>query len=300
MKILVFGDSGQLGFELMRQGRARKLEIHGVDYPDTDITVMNHVREVFADFRPRLAINAAAYTDVDLAESESERAMSINRDGPANIALLCKQINIPLIHVSTDYVFDGAKGSPYRETDPVSPVGVYGRSKAEGESALRDVLTEHIILRTAWLYGYHGRNFVKTILKLAGIKEEIRVVSDQFGCPTSAADLADAILTIAGILDHTGKKNWGTYHYCGRGIISWHELAEAIVNVSRRLIPVKTRQVLPITTADYPTKAQRPPYSALNCDRIKKHYGISSRPWLNSLKNTIREIVETPEDQMTD
>ena len=177
MKILIVGTGGQLGYELMRQGQAQNLDIHGVDYPQTDITVMSQVINVFAKYRPLLVINAAAYTDVDGAESEPELATAINKDGPANIARLCTENNIPLIHISTDYVFDGTKGSPYRETDPVSPIGVYGRSKAEGETALRSMLDEHIILRTSWLYGSHGRNFVKTMLKLAREKEEIRVIS---------------------------------------------------------------------------------------------------------------------------
>ena len=194
MKTLIFGAAGQLGYELMRQAQALNLVFQGVDLPQTDITKMAQVIDVFADYRPALVINAAAYTNVDSAESEPELATAINKDGPANIARACAEYKIPLIHLSTDYVFDGEKGSPYHESDPVSPIGVYGRSKAEGETALKSVLDEHIILRTAWLYGSHGHNFVKTMVKLAREKEEIRVVSDQYGSPTSAADLAETIL----------------------------------------------------------------------------------------------------------
>jgi len=291
MKLLIFGAAGQLGYELMRQAQHRSLEAHGVDLPQTNITEMAQVNRVFTEYRPELVINAAAYTNVDGAESEPELAMAINRDGPANIAWACAENQTPFIHLSTDYVFNGEKGSPYRETDPVSPIGVYGRSKAAGESALRSVLTEHIILRTAWLYGSHGHNFVKTIMKLSREQEAIRVVSDQYGSPTSAADLAEAILKISGILQQHAAVKWGTYHYCGQGIVSWHQFAQTIVDLCRHKGKVKTRRVDPITTADYPTRVKRPPYSALDCGLIKKRFGIPTRPWQNSLAITIHELL---------
>jgi len=291
MKTLIFGAAGQLGYELMRQGHALSLDIQGVDLPQTDITDVTQLAGVFADYRPQLVINAAAYTNVDGAESEPELAMAINRDGPANIARACVENKIPFIHVSTDYVFDGKQGTPYQETDPVSPIGVYGRSKAEGESALRSVIVEHIILRTAWLYGKNGHNFVKTILKLAREKEEIRVVSDQYGCPTSAADLAEAILKISDNVRQGVPIDWGTYHYCGRGIISWHEFAQAIVDICRQQGKIKTTRVDPIKTADYPTRVERPPYSALDCTLINKHFGITPKPWQDSLAITVQELL---------
>jgi dTDP-4-dehydrorhamnose reductase len=291
MKTLIFGAAGQLGYELMRQGHALDLDIQGVDLPQTDITDVTQLNGVFADYRPQLVINAAAYTNVDGAESEPELAMTINRDGPANIARFCVEHKIPLMHVSTDYVFDGKQGTPYQETDPVSPSGVYGRSKAEGESALRSVIAEHIILRTAWLYGTHGHNFVKTILNLARKKEKIRVVSDQYGSPTSTADLAETILRISNNVRQGNSIDWGTYHYCGRGIISWHEFAQAIVDIGRQQGKVKTTRVDPIKTADYPTRVERPPYSALDCTLIKKHFGITPKPWRNSLAITIQELL---------
>ena len=294
MKTLIFGAAGQLGYELMRQGQALNLAIQGVDLPQTDITEMTQLIDIFADYRPLLVINAAAYTNVDGAESEPELAMAINRDGPANIARVCAENKIPLIHISTDYVFDGKKGSSYCETDPVSPIGVYGRSKAEGESVVRSELKEHIILRTAWLYGSHGHNFVKTILTLAREKEEIRVVSDQYGSPTSAADLAETILSISDSIRQRAAVDWGTYHYCGQGIISWHEFAQAIVNICRYKGNVKTERVEPIKTADYPTRVKRPPYSALDCGLINKHFGISPKPWQNSLAITVHELLSSP------
>jgi dTDP-4-dehydrorhamnose reductase len=291
MKILVFGSGGQLGYELMRRGQGLNLTMHGVDYPQTDITVKTQVIKAFAEYRPQLVLNAAAYTNVDGAESEPELAMAINREGPANIARLCAENKIPLVHISTDYVFDGTKGSPYLEKDPVSPVGVYAQSKAEGETTLRSLLDELIILRTAWLYGSHGHNFVKTILKLAREKAEIRVVSDQYGSPTSAADLAETILTIADILRQPAAVKWGTYHYCGRGIISWHEFAQAIVDIGRHHTKIRTNRVEPIKTVDYPTRAVRPAFSALDCGLLNENFGISPKPWRESLKITIQEIL---------
>jgi dTDP-4-dehydrorhamnose reductase len=296
MTILIFGAGGQLGYELMRQGKARQLDVQGVDFPETDITVIKHLKTVFAEYQPELVINAAAYTDVDSAESEIQLASAVNRDGPANIARQSVEDKVPLIHISTDYVFNGTKGAPYRETDPTSPTGVYGRSKAEGEMALRSVIHDHIILRTAWLYGSHGRNFVKTIVKLAREKEEIRVVSDQYGSPTSAADLAEAILTISDVIILGAKIRWGTYHYCGQGVTSWYEFARTIVEFCRHYENVKTDRVEPIKTSDYPTAARRPAYSALQCDLIEQNFGISTRPWRSSLEKTIHKILSGSDD----
>ncbi len=293
MKILVYGAGGQLGYELMRQGRTLGLDIRGLDYPQTDITIPAKIFNDFSNYQPELVINAAAYTNVDGAESEPELAMAVNKDGPASLARLCTANKIPLIHISTDYVFDGTKRSLYHETDPISPLGVYGRSKAEGETAVRTILAEHIILRTAWLYGSHGQNFVKTMLKLARERDEIRVVSDQYGCPTCAADLAESILTISGRLRHRPAVTWGTYHYCGKGIISWYQFAQTIVDISMSYGKVKTTRVEPIKTTEYPTRAKRPAYSALDCGLIAKNFGIFAKPWQNSLKITIQQLCTT-------
>lgn len=290
MKILVIGASGQLGQELMRQGQKVNPDIRGVDYPQADITVPDRIAKVFADYQPMLVINAAAYTNVDGAESEPDLAMSINRDGPANVARICAAYRIPLIHLSTDYVFDGTKDSPYSETDPISPTGVYGRSKAAGETALRAILNNCLIIRTAWLYSPHGHNFVKTMLRLAREKAEIPVVFDQVGSPTSAADLAEAILTITDRIRQNAAIEWGTYHYCGKGIISWYEFARAIVQIGRQYERDMTGRIIPIKSADYPTRATRPSYSALNCDRIRHHFGIATKPWRDSLAVTIGHL----------
>ena len=296
MKILVTGGNGQLGHELLIECQTRDFDVLAPSHHQMDITEIKAVKNFIDLHQPSLVINAAAYTQVDTAESEECLTFAINKTGCRNLAQICAKNEIPLFQVSTDYVFDGQKTTPYRESDPISPIGVYGRSKAAGETEIRSNLKEHIILRTSWLYGVHGQNFVKTILKLAGTKENIRVVSDQYGCPTNAGDLAKAILAIADKWRQQSAVAWGTYHYCGQGIVSWHEFAETIIELARRLGEVKTNRVEPITTADYPTKARRPAFSALDCNHIKKNFGIHPKPWRESLKSTVQRLFERTAD----
>ena len=182
------------------------------------------------------------------------------------------------------------RGRPYQENDPIAPLGVYGQSKAQGETAIRSILPNHIIVRTSWLYGVYGNNFVKTILKLATEKTALRVVADQFGSPTSAADLAKAVLTIARKIGANEKFDWGTYHYCGKGITTWHGLAEKIIELAAPCTALQARQVEAIATAEWPTPAKRPPYSVLDCTRLKSQFGIEPEPWQQSLKHTIDRI----------
>ena len=197
MRILVTGSEGQLGWEILRQASFFNIEAIGLDLPCLDITVEPGIMKVFKEYKPDILINAAAYTNVDKAETDERACFAVNVNGPENLAAACKNAGIPMIHISTDYVFDGTNKTPYTEKDPVSPTGIYGKSKAEGENVVRNILEKHIILRTSWLYGVHGHNFVKTILKLGKEKEVIGVVSDQSGSPTSAADLAETLLIIA-------------------------------------------------------------------------------------------------------
>ncbi|MDL1980491.1 MAG: dTDP-4-dehydrorhamnose reductase [Deltaproteobacteria bacterium] len=290
MKILVIGSKGQLGHELLIQGNNLGYEILPADLPDLDITDKTQVKHWLEKFQPSLVVNAAAYTNVDKAETQQNLAFAVNRDGPANLAEACAKFEIPLIHISTDFIFDGKKSSPYIESDPVSPLSIYGKSKQEGEKEVRSRLKKHIILRTAWLYGVHGQNFVKTMLRLGREKEVISVVADQYGSPTSAADLADAVLQIISRIKYNPDITWGTYHYCGQGITTWHGFTEEILSLARQYIPIKTKDIKPISTAEYPTKAIRPPFSALDCGLIKKNFGISIEPWQDSLKTVIRQL----------
>jgi len=292
MKILVIGSKGQLGHELLIQGNNSGYEILPADLPELDITDKTQVKHWLEKFRPSFVVNSAAYTNVDKAETEIDLAFAVNRDGPANLAEICALFKVPLIHISTDFVFDGKKKSPYIESDPASPLSIYGKSKQEGDNGVRARLKNHIILRTAWLYGVHGQNFVKTMLRLGKEKEVINVVADQFGSPTSAADLAAAVLQIISRIKYSGDINWGTYHYCGHGITTWHKFAEEILNLAKHYIPIKTTNVKPISTAEYPTKAVRPPFSALDCGLIKKNFEISLKPWQDSLKTVIRQLCQ--------
>ncbi len=291
MRILITGADGQLGRELINQGQLKGFSVQAPSEDDMDITDLEKIDRCMAFHQPEVVINAAAYTQVDKAESEAALAFAVNTTGSANLARMCAKNKTPLVHISTDYVFDGQKGTSYLETDTISPVGVYGRSKAEGEIEIRSHLKEHIILRTSWLYGIHGHNFAKTILKLATTKPKIRVVADQYGSPTNAADLAQTILIISDRMQFNNDVDWGTYHYCGQGVISWYNFAEKIVGLARLYADVKTTRIEPITTADYPTRALRPIYSALDCSRIQKHFGINPKPWQKSLEITIKELL---------
>jgi len=299
MKVLAVGSNGQLGRELCRRGEKQGFDMVALDLPEFDITDFSTVKKAVSQAGVSLVINAAAYTAVDKAESEPELAFAINRDGPAHLASSCTEVGIPLIHISTDYVFDGNKKGPYFETEPVSPLGVYGRSKAAGEAEVRDHLQKHVIVRTAWLYGVHGQNFVKTMLRLGREKEELRVVADQYGCPTYAADLAEAILAIAVQIVEGHDIRWDTYHYCGKGETTWHGFAEKIFDLARERCSLMVKKVVPITTEEYPTPARRPANSVLDCSLITKHLGISTRPWEESLARMIELMVSTTEAKHT-
>ncbi len=262
MKLLIIGSKGQLGSELVIECKRNDFSFLALDLPEFNITDPSQVKKTLADFKPSIVINASAYTNVDMAETEPEIAYTVNSDGPANLAVSCDKNRIPIIHISTDYVFDGSKGQPYAESDPVSPLGIYGKSKEKGESKLRSILKQHIILRTSWLYSAYGNNFVKTMLKLGKEKEIIKVVSDQYGCPTCAADLAEAVVDISKQITQNFKIAWGTYHYCGLGITTWHEFAKAIFEIASQYQNYKVSSVEAITTAQYPTKTKRPAFSA--------------------------------------
>jgi dTDP-4-dehydrorhamnose reductase len=257
-----------------------------------DISKPASISAAMARQKPDLVINLAAYTAVDHAESEPETAWRVNCAGAAHIAAECGDHGTPLMHLSTDYVFDGFKPGPYREEDKVNPLGVYGRSKEAGERAVRAALSRHIIFRTAWVYGAHGANFVKTILRLAAERPVLRVVSDQRGCPTAAADIATALIAIAQRIDQGGT-DWGTFHFTGAGNLSWHEFAEAIIKLADGFgaWPHGFRpRVESITSGQYPTPARRPMNSVLDCRKIEA-IGILPPPWRPSLAAVVRELI---------
>jgi dTDP-4-dehydrorhamnose reductase len=275
--ILVFGSNGQLGQELNREAEAGSIPLRGLTKDALDIADKAAVKRAVATLAPALIVNAAAYTKVDAAEDHWAEAYRANADGAAAVASVCAEHGIPLIHISTDYVFDGAKSGAYVESDPVAPVSAYGRSKAAGEAAVRQYLPHHVILRTAWVYGEFGANFLKTILRLSQERDELRVVADQHGSPTSTRDLARAILAIAPSLVD-GTASWGTYHFAGDGKTTWHGFAQHIVT-TQAAITHRNPKVVPIATHEFPTRANRPANSVLDSKLFRSSFGIGPASW---------------------
>lgn len=287
--ILVTGGSGQLASAL-----AAGAGVLRVGRPEFDFDRPDTIEAAFRAANPRLVVNAAAYTAVDAAEKDIEAAYRANRDGPAILARLCAAADIPLIHVSTDYVFDGTKTSPYVETDPVGPQGVYGASKLAGEQAVMESGAKAVILRTAWVYAASGKNFVRTMLSVGKTRDRLTVVGDQHGCPTTADDLADAIRAIIGHLDQGGwnPAYQGIFHAAGSGETTWHGLAVGTFQEAARH-GAKVPEVAPIATADWPTPAKRPANSRLDCSRLQRVFGIRLPHWRDSLTRTVDTIFAT-------
>ncbi len=294
MKTAVIGSLGMLARDLCGLLKARGHEVIELDLPDLDIREEDQVFRTLSRGSPEAVVNCAAYTNVDQAESESGLAYAVNRDGALYVAKACSNMRIPLIHTSTDYVFDGNATAPYSEEDEPHPLGVYGMSKLDGENAVRSTASQHYIVRTAWLYGVGGKNFVKTILHHARTKPELRVVADQYGCPTWTMVLAEGLSAFLERVAEGKPAPWGTYHCCGKGIATWHELAELIIDEGRKHEPLRAERVVPITTAEYPTAAKRPHHSALDCQKIERALGIKPPAWQTSLKLMLERLYEAP------
>jgi dTDP-4-dehydrorhamnose reductase len=288
--ILVFG-AGQLGQELDSLARQRGVELTLLRR-DADIADKATVGAVIERFQPDFVVNAAAYTAVDKAETEPGAAQLSNAIGPAVLADACAVAGVPMVHISTDYVFDGTKDGPYREDDRVNPLGVYGRTKLAGEVAVRDRLREHLILRTSWVFGIYGRNFLKTIVTRAAEQAVLRVVADQRGCPTSTLDLADAILQLR-VPALAGTARWGTYHFAGSGETTWYGFAERIVAEHNRLGGAGAA-VEAIGSAEYPTRARRPANSALDSGLFARTFGFAARPWTEATDATVAALLVRP------
>ena len=295
MKLLLLGGNGQVGRELRRSLAALgEVVVATRDGESGDLSVDFDRTELLAALiqgvAPDVVVNAAAYTAVDKAETEVDAAFRINAEAPAAIARACSAANALLVHYSTDYVFDGQATRPYREDDATAPLGVYGASKLAGENAIRDSGARHAILRTAWVYAAHGKNFLLTMLRLAGEREELRVVADQFGAPTPAAWIADAT---AELLRH-GVAGSGTWHLTAGGETHWCEFAKAIIDEAHALGLLQRKpRVLPITTAEYPTPASRPAYSVLDTTRLQRDFGIVPPDWRDGLARTLTEFAGT-------
>jgi dTDP-4-dehydrorhamnose reductase len=273
-KVLLIGAQGMLGHDLLK-AFAKGYEIIGVDKEEIDITRQGATRAFIKEISPNVVINATGYTDVDGCEKKMHKAFVINGEGVKNIAKGCRDIGAKLISVSTDYIFDGEKMSPYLEDDPPNPLNIYGESKLMGERYIEELLDDFIIVRTQWLYGLHGRNFVETILALAEERDSIEVVHDQQGSPTYTADLSKVIATLV------RKDLTGTFHVSNGGACSWYEFALEIV----RLAGIAKAKIIPIASADLNRPAQRPLYSVFNRQRLQREAGIAMRPWQEALQD---------------
>ncbi len=290
--ILVLGANGQVGRELAKRADNFNINVKALSRLELDITKSEDVASVLQRIGPKILINAVAYTAVDDAESQSEIAFNVNRDAVETLAKNCAKFSIPLIHLSTDYVFDGKKSGAYLEDDPVCPMGVYGRSKEAGEAHLRDIIDEHIIIRTSWVYSAHGNNFLRTMLRLATERDELNIVEDQKGVPTFAGDIADALLSIVQRLT-LGKheKVWGTFHYTAKNPTTWRGFADEIFNQIRNYdmaVPV----VNGIPSSQYPTPASRPLNSVLNCDKIERVFDVPRRSWREGMLEVIDQLLK--------
>lgn len=292
-RILIFGRSGQVAQELARISWPRSIEVTLLGRAECDLAQPGAAGKAIAARRPDIIINAAAYTAVDLAETEPDAARRLNADAPGEIARAAAAEDAKLIHLSTDYVFNGSGSAPWRETDSCGPLSIYGSTKRGGEEAIRASLPEHVIIRTSWVFSPHGANFVKTMLRLGRTRDEVAIVGDQVGAPTAASDIAQAIARIADGL-REGMRAFGTYHYAGAPDTSWHGFAQAIfaraVLHGLRAPPI----VREITTAEYPTPARRPLNSRLDCGAIVRDWGIGRPSWEVALDSCIAILTNEP------
>lgn len=277
MVVLVTGANGQLGQALQSVAQDFDgIDFHFADSVKADITNKQNLQTLFSAIKPDFCINAAAYTAVDKSESEPEKAHAVNVIGAKNLAETCRDFNTKLIHISTDFVFDGQKQTPYLETDATNPQGVYGQTKLDGEFAIAETFDQYFIIRTSWVYSRFGNNFMKTMLRLADERSSLSVVNDQIGTPTHAVDLARAIVQII----QSGKADYGIYNFSNGGVISWYDFAREIFDLNGANIELN-----PIPTSAYPTPAKRPKYSVLDKTKISQTFGITIRDWKESLKS---------------
>ncbi|KHT14077.1 dTDP-4-dehydrorhamnose reductase [Pectobacterium carotovorum] len=284
MNVLLTGSNGQLG-RCFQDRLPAGWQVWATDTAELDITDYAKVLAAVKEYQPDAIVNAAAYTAVDKAESEPELAALVNKTGPENLARAAKEVGARLVHVSTDYVFDGTATVPYVETDKTNPLGVYGQTKLDGEIAVSTVLPDAIIIRTAWVFSEYGNNFVKTMLRLAKERDELSIVSDQRGCPTYAGDIAQAIIDL---LEKEAEA--GIYHYCGDNEVAWSDFAEVIFDTALILDKLDKAPVIKaITTDQYPTPAKRPMYSSLSCIKIKNK-GVYASEWHSRLVDIIMKF----------
>lgn len=287
MRVLITGCYGQVGHCLTQQlVDEASTVVLALDRDQLDITNQDAVNMIIDDFQPTIIINAAAHTAVDRAEEEVDLSYAINRDGPSYLAQAAQRIGAAILHISTDYVFEGNKIGEYQEIDTTNPKGVYGESKLAGEIAVANACDKHIILRTAWVFGENGNNFVKTMLRLGTTRNELSIVGDQFGGPTYAGDIAYALIQIAKRITQGDEVEYGVYHYSGLPYVSWFEFADVIFDTAVKQKVISNKPSLTsITTDQYPTPAKRPSNSRLSTDKITNNFGIKASDWTAALNN---------------
>lgn len=287
MRVLITGCNGQVGHCLTEiLSNTENVSLMAVDREELDITVQKAVSDVVKAFKPTIIINAAAHTAVDKAEDEVELSFAINRDGPKFLAEAAKEVGAAILHISTDYVFEGNKVGEYVENDVTNPQGVYGASKLAGEIAVAEVCDKHVILRTAWVFSEYGNNFVKTMLRLAAIRSELSIVGDQFGGPTYAGDIAKALVEIAKKISNDESMEYGIYHYSGQPHVSWYEFADTIFDNAVEQGILRSKPTLSsITTEQYPTPARRPSNSTLSSNKILHAFEINTSDWKAAITN---------------
>jgi dTDP-4-dehydrorhamnose reductase len=290
--VLIAGRSGQLAIELQRAVSSAGHRPVAIGRPSLDLTSPSSLQAAIAGVKPDAVVNASAYTAVDKAEDEAELAAAINAAGAGALAAAAANAGVPIVHVSTDYVFDGTKDGVYLETDPPAPLGVYGRTKLEGEQRVAEANPRHVILRTSWVFSAHGHNFVKTMLRLARERTTVSVVDDQRGCPTSAGDLARAITTLLPriVSDSASADTFGVFHAAGKGPVTWYAFARAIMDGAARR-GAASAAVVPISTADYPTRARRPENSILDSSKLGRVHDIDMPPWQAGLDAVLDELL---------
>jgi dTDP-4-dehydrorhamnose reductase len=282
--LFITGARGQVAFDLQAMARLQGHAVYAFDRDELDISDALRVQEVLQRIRPDVVINLAAYTHVDRAETEHEMAFRVNRDGAKHLAIACQTLQCPLLHLSTDYVFNGESNTPYRETDLASPLSIYGQSKWEGEEAIRMHCENHMIIRVSAIFGVHGINFVKTMLRLMETRDSLRVVVDQITCPTPSLAIAMMLLEVA------QRPTPGTYHFCGKVPTSWYHFASFIAEAAALYFPLKVKTIEAIPSVDYPAPAKRPRYSVLDCSHLNKTYGIMPPDWKEGCLHVIKTL----------
>ncbi|MDW2075397.1 dTDP-4-dehydrorhamnose reductase [Vibrio sp. 1863] len=287
MRVLITGGRGQVGYCLTKQlSEYGSNTVLSLDKEDLDITNQDAVKAMVQEFKPTIIINAAAHTAVDRAEEEVELSYAINRDGPKYLAEAAQEVGAAILHISTDYVFEGNKEGEYLETDITNPQGVYGSSKLAGEEAIAQACEKYIILRTAWVFGEHGNNFVKTMLRLGAVRDELNIVGDQFGGPTYAGDIAKVLIEIANRISKDEPVEYGIYHYSGLPHVSWYQLADAIFDSAvAQGVLLKKPNLTSISTEQYPTPAKRPSNSRMSTQKITDEFYLEASDWKLALTN---------------